>query len=179
MLQGPKTSATVTTRPTFGWVYNNGDATLNTASATGPASSGVFYEETATAITGVTAVAVAIATPISGSSTQSTVTAAGTWPAGNDKWIVNQTNSIISAATLTTMGIEGGISKNMIKATNDAWAKKEDFLAACEYAGAVAASTAWVSTGGKVSPVGDWTFIDGAAATMAGASLVAAAALLF
>ena len=165
--------------PTFGWVYNTGVDALN-GGVTAPKSSGVYYLEQSTAITGTAAIATTNALAMSSSTTQSTLVTAGTVPTtGNDAWILNQANSIIAVASTTAMGIEGGISKNMIKATNDAWAKKEDFLAACEYAGAVAASTAWVSTGGKVSPVGDWTFIDGAAATMAGASLVAAAALLF
>lgn len=166
--------------PTFGWVYGNGINALNAGTnTTGPANSGVYYEETATAITGA-ALAATNALAMSSSSTLSTVTTAGTVPTtGDDKWVLNQTNSIITAATATTMGIEGGISKNMIKATAAAWSKKEAFLAACEYAGALEASTAWVSTGAKVSTAGDWTFMDGAAATMAGASLVAAAALLF
>ena len=166
--------------PTFGWVYGNGIAALNAGTnTTGPANSGVYYEEIATAITGA-ALATTTTIAMSSSSTLSTLATAGTVPTtGDDKWILNQTHSIITAATATTMGIEGGISKNMIKATAEKWAKKEAFLAACEYAGAIEASTAWVSTGLKVSPAGDWTFMDGAAATMAGASLVAAAALLF
>ena len=164
--------------PTFGWVYSNGvDALHSNTAAT--AVSGVFYQETATAITGATAIPANNSAVMSSSPTQSALTASGTMPTGNDNWIVNQTNSVITVATATTMGIEGGISKNMIKATAEKWAKKEAFLAACEYAGAIEASTAWVSTGLKVSPAGDWTFMDGAAATMAGASLVAAAALLF
>ena len=164
--------------PTFGWVYSNGEQALhgNTAATL---HSGVFYEETATAITGA-ALATTNAIAMSSSSTLSTLATANTVPVtGSDIWFLNQTNSIITAATATTMGIEGGISKNMIKATAEKWAKKEAFLAACEYAGAKAGSTAWVSTGAKVSPAGDWIFMDGAAATMAGASLVAAAALLF
>ena len=166
--------------PTFGWVYGNGVNALNTgANTAGPENSGVYYEETATAITGA-ALATTNAIAMSSSSTLSTLATANTVPTtGTDIWFLNQTNSIITAATATTMGIEGGISKNMIKATAEKWAKKEAFLAACEYAGAIEASTAWVSTGLKVSPAGDWTFMDGAAATMAGASLVAAAALLF
>jgi len=166
--------------PTFGWVYGNGAPAFNAGGNTAAiANSGVYYEETATAITGATAIPATISVAMSSSSTLSAFTAAGTMPTGDDKWILNQTNSIITVATATTMGIEGGISKNMIKATAEKWAKKEAFLAACEYAGAIDASTAWVSTGAKVSTAGDWTFMDGAAATMAGASLVAAAALLF
>ena len=167
--------------PTFGWVYGNGIAALNAGTnTTGPANSGVYYEETATAITGATALATTNAIAMSSSATLSTLGGAGTVPVtGSDIWYLNQTNSIITVATTTTMGIEGGISKNMIKATAEKWTKKEAFLAACEYAGAIEASNAWVATEAKVSTAGDWTFMDGAAATMAGASLVAAAALLF
>ena len=137
--------------PTFGWVYNNGAAALNASgTTTGPNSSGAFYEETATAITGATAVATAIVTPFTetASAVVSTITAAGTVPTtGNDAWILNETNSVITVASATTMGLEGGIKKNMIKATADAWAKKEAFLAACEYAGAASTSTtAWIPT---------------------------------
>jgi hypothetical protein len=144
---------------------------------------GIFYEETATAITGAFAgVAVAIAAPFTetNSAAVSSVTlTSSTWPTGDDKWILNQTNSALTIATLTTMGVEGGISKNMLKATAETWTKKEEFMAACQYAGAVAGDTAWVPTAAKASTVSDWIFMDGAAATMAGASLVAAAALLF
>ena len=164
--------------PTFGWVYSNGENALHGSTAA-TTHSGVFYEETATAITGA-ALATTNALAMSSSATLSTLTTGGTVPTtGDDKWVLNQTNSIITAAAATTMGIEGGISKNMIKATAEKWAKKEAFLAACEYAGALGTTAAWVSTGLKVSTAGDWTFMDGAAATMAGASLVAAAALLF
>ena len=164
--------------PTFGWVYGNGLPALNAGGTGAAANSGAYYQETATAITGA-AMTPSASVAMSSSATQSAFTATGTMPTANDNWILNQTNSIITAATATTMGIEGGISKNMIKATAEAWAKKEAFLAACEYAGALDGSLAWVSTGAKVSTAGDWTFMDGAAATMAGASLVAAAALLF
>jgi hypothetical protein len=144
---------------------------------------GIFYEETATAITGAFAgVAVTIAAPFTETASEavSKVTLTSTtWPTGDDKWILNQTNSALTIATPTTMGVEGGISKNMLKATAETWTKKEEFMAACQYAGAVTASTTWVPTAAKASTVSDWIFMDGAAATMAGASLVAAAALLF
>jgi hypothetical protein len=165
--------------PTFGWVYSNGADAIH-ASTAATTHSGVFYQETATAITGATAIPTTNSAVMTSSPTQSALTPSGTVPAtGSDIWIVNQTNSFITVATATTMGIEGGISKNMIKATAEKWAKKEAFLAACEYAGAIAGGSAWVPTEAKVSTAGDWTFMDGAAATMAGASLVAAAALLF
>ena len=118
--------------PTFGWVYSNGEGALYATGTTAMSNSGVYYEETATAITGA-ALATTNAIAMSSNSALSTATGGTVPTTGTDIWILNQANSIITPASATTIGIEGGISKNMIKATAEKWAKKEAFLAACEY----------------------------------------------
>ena len=72
------------------------------------ANSGAYYQETATAITGA-AMTPTASIAMSSSAALSAFTGISTMPTGDDKWILNQTNSVITAVTATTMGIEGGI----------------------------------------------------------------------
>ena len=107
----------------------------------------------------------------------STATAAN-MPTGDDKWIYDATKSTATKAT-TTVGAIGELTiKKTIKtkAKIDAFAMKESMTVGC---GLTFNKTTPDKKG--VVKTAEWTFATaaGSVATMAGASVVAAAALLF
>lgn len=161
--------AKATTYPTFLVEMENNAITASKVTYTAAAALPTVAEmEAATVSTGA---------KIDKWPTASTATAAG-MPTGDDVWIYDMTKSTATVATATVGAIGELTIKKTIKtkAKIDAFAMKESMTVGC---GLTFNKTTPDKKG--VVKTADWTFATaaGSVATMAGASVVAAAALLF